>query len=221
MHTSLPDRITISPLIWPGKELEAQPGDMSIIVPQGLGLSGPFPIRPWDDPITVNPGQYYGFQGRTGHPLQDAPTNTASGGVVYLDDNVAGEDLLAACRLLGIPGRERQYAAFLQESQHPLTQRFLVQLKLVTRFALNYLFRAIESEQYDKFPEQPLSMGELMVAFLSDQQQHWGTGMSSELSGCMGGDGDWAKESLAFGLMVENDYHGVYRIWSRAWLVTK
>ena len=36
-----------------------------------------------------------------------------------------------------------------------------------------------------------------------------------------GGDGDWAKESLCFGLMVENGYQGVYRIWSRAWLVTK
>ena len=36
-----------------------------------------------------------------------------------------------------------------------------------------------------------------------------------------GGDGDWAKEELAFGCMVENVDLGIYRIWSRAWLVTK
>jgi hypothetical protein len=34
-------------------------------------------------------------------------------------------------------------------------------------------------------------------------------------------DGDWAKESLCFGFMMENEYHGICRIWTRAWLVTK
>jgi hypothetical protein len=42
----------------------------------------------------------------------------------------------------------------------------------------------------------------------------------SVLAACaFGGDGERAKESLAFGFMVENAYYGVYRIWSRAWLV--
>lgn len=36
-----------------------------------------------------------------------------------------------------------------------------------------------------------------------------------------GGDGEWARESLAFGFLVENQYHSIYRIWTRAWLVTK
>ncbi|MEI9999893.1 MAG: hypothetical protein WDO13_12425 [Verrucomicrobiota bacterium] len=45
--------------------------------------------------------------------------------------------------------------------------------------------------------------------------------MSSQLRGTFGGDGDWAKESLCFGLLVENNDLGVYRLWSRAWLVTK
>jgi hypothetical protein len=44
---------------------------------------------------------------------------------------------------------------------------------------------------------------------------------SFRLSGTFGGDGYWAKESLCFGFLVENNYRGVYRIWSRAWLVTK
>ena len=45
-------------------------------------------------------------------------------------------------------------------------------------------------------------------------------GQGDRLRGLFGGDGDFAREELAFGFMVENDYHHVYRIWSRAWLVT-
>jgi hypothetical protein len=45
--------------------------------------------------------------------------------------------------------------------------------------------------------------------------------MCRDLYGAMGGDGDWAKEELCFGFMMENEYHGVCRIWTRAWLVTK
>ena len=221
MHSALPGKITVSPHPWPGKKPDAQPGDMSIIVPPGLGLAGPFPIRPWDDPLTANPGQYYGFQQRTGHPLLDAPTNTASGGVVYFDDGCEEQDLRALCRLLSVHDKEKKYAAFLEESSDPLKDRFLVQLKIVSRFALKYLFGALDEKQYDEFPDQPLTVGELLTAFVRDQEQQWGRGMSSELSGSMGGDGDWAKESLAFGLLVENDYHVVYRLWSRAWLVTK
>lgn len=41
------------------------------------------------------------------------------------------------------------------------------------------------------------------------------------LSGAMGGDGDYAKEKLCFGLLVENPFGHVYRIWSRAWPLTK
>ena len=44
---------------------------------------------------------------------------------------------------------------------------------------------------------------------------------SGKLRGTLGGDGDWAKESLAFGFFVENTYWSVYRLWSRPWLVTK
>ncbi len=220
MHSKLADKVRISPDVWPGKELEAQPGDMSLFVPPGLGLSGPFPLRPWDD-LTSNPAQYYGFQQRTGHPILDAPTNTASGGVVYFDDYRTPEDFASFCRLLAINTRSKDYGVFLVESDNPLRDRFLVQLKIVSKFALTYLFRALDEQEAQSFPEQPLTVGELLTAFIQDQQEQWGSGMSSELSGCMGGDGDWAKESLSFGFLVENDYHGVYRLWSRAWLVTK
>jgi len=44
---------------------------------------------------------------------------------------------------------------------------------------------------------------------------------SRELSGIIGGDGDFEREELAFRLIVEDKEAGVYRIWSRAALCTK
>ncbi|MFO0917890.1 MAG: hypothetical protein U0872_06185 [Planctomycetaceae bacterium] len=220
MHSKLAEKVRVSPNAWPEKTLDAQPGDMSLFVPPGLGLAGPFPLRPWDD-LTTNPAQYYGFQQRTGHPLLDAPTNTACGGVVYFDDDREPADLAALCRLLAVNSSAKDYAVFLTESDNPQQDRYLVQLKIVSKFSLTYLFRALDEQEAAAFAEQLLTVGELLTAFIQDQQEQWGSGMSSELSGCMGGDGDWAKESLSFGFLVENDYHGVYRIWSRAWLVTK
>ena len=66
--------------------------------------------------------------------------------------------------------------------------------------------------------------GESRVPLVEKQRQKWNDpdyAYSSQLAGTMGGDGDWAKESLAFGFLMENQYWQVMRIWSRAWLVTK
>ena len=68
---------------------------------------------------------------------------------------------------------------------------------------------------------QTVSIGDLIWKFIEDQQREYGKGYSAQLDGLFGGDGDWAKEKLAFGFLVENEYQGVYRLWSRAWLVTK
>ena len=38
-------------------------------------------------------------------------------------------------------------------------------------------------------------------------------------AGAAGGDGEYAREALAFGLLTERP--GVYRVWGRAWLVEK
>ena len=65
-------------------------------------------------------------------------------------------------------------------------------------------------------------MPDFLWAFLVGQAREFGTGMGSpKLAGVLGGDGNFTQEKLSFGLMVENAYYHVYRIWSRAWLVTK
>jgi hypothetical protein len=64
----------------------------------------------------------------------------------------------------------------------------------------------------DKLPRYPI--------FINNR---WGTSSFEDkgLYKKFGGDGDMKREELAFGLIVENEYYGIYRIWSRAWLVTK
>ena len=73
--------LRISPTQWPGKTLEAQPGDMTILVPDGLGISGPFPIRPWDDPFGSSPAGYYALlaAAQLGGTQATATANVVSG----------------------------------------------------------------------------------------------------------------------------------------------
>jgi hypothetical protein len=68
-------------------------------------------------------------------------------------------------------------------------------------------------------PKQSLNILQAAASFTLKQREKWKD--RSRLAGMAGGEGDWAKESLAFGFYVENTYWGIYRIWSRAWLVTK
>jgi hypothetical protein len=69
--------------------------------------------------------------------------------------------------------------------------------------------------------QQPMPLKDALWRFIELEREIWGSGMSRQLRGLFGGDGDWAKESLCFGFLVENNDQGIYRLWSRAWLVTK
>ena len=66
----------------------------------------------------------------------------------------------------------------------------------------------------------PWEIGELIWSLIEWFRQEERAGRYS-IQGALGGDGDWARESLAFGFMVENEYYAVYRFWTRAWLITK
>jgi hypothetical protein len=213
--------VTLAPPVWPGRALRLQPGDLSQFAPMGFGFEGPFPIRPWDDPFGPSPGRFYAFQPHGGDPFRAAPTEDPAGGTVYLDDDASAEDIATLLRLLRVRRDLKDYAAFLAEAENPPEERFLVQLRIVTRFALAGIFHAEIEGEATPLSTQRLTIGELVWAFLEDQREVWGPGMSPQLRGTAGGDGDWAKEALAFGFMVENATYGVYRIWSRAWLVTK
>jgi hypothetical protein len=216
------DDIHISPNLWPGQELPVQPGDFSQFVPMGMGLSAPLVMRPWDklEDVAQRPG-FYSFHPHSFHPIQGAPVTEPGGGTIYFDDGVTEADLAAVLRLMEVRDGIDDYAVFLSHSTDPVTDRYLTQLRFMSRGSLRSLFGVLTGDEFEKFPTQPLNLGQMCWAFIEHQRKRWGGGYSHALHGTLGGDGDWARESLCFGLMVENSYHGIYRLWSRAWLVTK
>jgi hypothetical protein len=216
--------VRISSADWPERKGAARPGDLSTWMPQGVGIGAPMVLLPWDRPEALEQRSgYYGHQSPAADPIKSAPVTHEAGGVLYFADEASDEDLAAMLRLCRVYGGERQYAVFAAASANPEEDRYLTQFRMVTRFALLSSFRVIDSKEYESFPEQPLTLEALVPAFIRAEHEHWGGGWpeSSRLEGCIGGDGDWARESLAFGFAVENGYQGVYRLWSRAWLVTK
>jgi hypothetical protein len=164
-------------------------------------------------------GNAYASARRSGDPILDAPVNDATGGVIYFDGDVDSRQLASVRSLLEVRDRLTGYAVFGAESTNPPKDRYLSQIRIVDFGAMN-LFGAVPDAD-DRPWEQPIDVATLIDAFVAAQRQIWGEGMSTALSGTLNGDGEWAREKLAFGFMVENAYNGVYRLWSRPWLVTK
>ncbi len=201
---NLGDRVSVSPPIWPNCTLEVQPGDLSQCAPYGSGV--------------------YGYQDRFGKdPFKSAPPQEASGGTIYFGNRIAKADFDALLRLLEVTTDEKRYAIFTAESPSPGEDGYLVQMRIVKRFGLRHMFGAITESEYERYPEQQVTILEAFHAFIESEMKRWGTSCFNNrgLYGLFGGDGDYEREELAFGFMMENEYYGVYRIWSRAWLVTK
>lgn len=200
--------IRISPPMWSNNTVKGYPGDFSKLLPAGNGV--------------------YGYQRRGGRdPLKNAPEQEECGGVIYFGNGISKSDFEALMRVMGVDQYRpsRNFAVFTAESRQPGKDRYLTQMRIVSTFGLRFMFGVLDEANYDAFPEQGVSTVEALWAFIEHERECWGVSFTEDeekgLRGLFGGDGDFAREELAFGFMVENDYHGVYRIWSRAWLVTK
>ncbi len=198
-------KIRISPPTWSNNTIKGYPGDFSQILPHGNGV--------------------YGYQeSKREDPLKGAPQQEACGGVVYFGNEISKPDFKALMRVMGVDPHapSKDFAVFTAESQQPGRDGYLTQMRVASKFALRFMFGVLSEADYDRFPEQGTTTVEALWAFIKHERECWGTFFGSpQLAGKFGGDGDFAQEELAFGFMVENDYHHVYRIWSRAWLVTK
>lgn len=204
-------KIRISPPIWPDHKLDIQPGDLSKFVPYGNGV--------------------YGYQNREGsNPLTSAPPQEACGGVIYFGNDITKVDFKALMHIMEVQPKHvvkpsKDFAVFIAESKQPGKDGYLAQMRVVSKFGLRFMFNTLTDAEYEKFPEQELTVVEALWSFIEQERKRWGTSFSQDgtkgLRGLFGGDGDFAREELSFGFMLENDYHNVYRIWSRAWLVTK
>jgi hypothetical protein len=214
--------VHISPAVWPGRAVPVQPGDFSKFAPGGLGMDGAvFPIRPWDNPLGPSPSRFYGYEQRSGDPYHNAPLSCPAGGTLYFDSGLKREEFDTMLRLLGVEVTNTFYAVFLVESGKTQEERYLAQIRLVGADALQRMFNVEGLPETLPWVQQTMSLADLLWRFIELETEKYGTGMCRDLYGKFGGDGDWAKESLCFGFMVENNEMGVYRLWSRAWLVTK
>jgi hypothetical protein len=211
-----PDDVRLSAADWPQNCAEPRPGDLQVFIPQGFGLGAPAIITPYGGPPQQS---YYGFHAAQAHPFLNGPLTESSGGTLYFDDNASLQTLQETLGLMGVY-QTLDYVAFGKSSSDPIGKRYLDQIRLVTHSALASIFGATNSQPP---PQQTLHVPEAVCAFITAQRSKWNDGyaFSSKLAGTAGGDGDWAKESLAFGFHVENTYWGIYRVWSRSWLVTK
>ncbi|MDA4847286.1 hypothetical protein [Hoeflea poritis] len=217
MYEGFPGGLNLSAVNWKKNDDPNLPGDETVFSPQGFLLDEPTVAFPWRDSA---PDRYYGAQEPSANPILNAPLQEPSGGTIYFETTDAGriESALAA---MGVRLDSKDYAAFAASSPNPVESRYVDQIKFVWHGALRSLFKVDD----DKIPpDQTLTLRQALTQFVKEQDAKWnepGRPFSTRLRGAAGGDGEWAKEALAFGFHVENSFWQIYRIWSRAWLVTK
>ena len=206
-----PDGVRLLPAEWPMDCRDPRPGDLRVLAPQGIGSDAPMIATPWGGAAQRSINE---FQPPHIDPRLNAPLAAPSGGTIYFGGDVPASSLAAALSLMGVRAN-REYAAFAASRIDAPNERCLDQLRFVPYAALKRLFGAVLGE----VPlTQDLDVVEAAWAFTQAQKQKWD---DAAIARTAGGDGDWANERLGFGFHVENSYHGVYRIWSRPWLMTK
>lgn len=223
MAHKIEEFVKLAPAVWPGERLAIEPGNLTLFAPMGngFGVFRQLPIREVDDfeSIALQQDYFYGFHPHNGHPFSGAPVTEAGGGIVYFDENCQQQDIEALLRLMGVRGQRKEFAAFVQEATNP-QQRYLTQMRIVSGPALQYMYQIPDGPEFQALTEQSLTVSEVIWKFIEHFRSEHEAGRYS-VDGALDGDGDTAYESLAFGFFVENAYHAIYRLWTRAWLVTK
>ena len=146
-------KLRITPPLYFGNELKVKPDDLEKFAPTGTGL--------------------YGLQEHLKNPMKEGPIHEPAGGTIFFGNNIKREDFLALARIMEIPER-KNYAAFIERSNNPGKDGYLTQLRLVDRFGLQFLFKAISDKEYESFQEQELTMPEALYAFIDNQRRVWG-----------------------------------------------
>jgi len=193
---------------WPGRSLSVPPGDLRLFAPSGVA----------DLQLQAGRAATHDSHGaRLADPLRAAPLTEPAGGTVYIQGQPAPADLVGLMRLLRVDAAALDYAAFLGRAADPLEERYLTQLRLIRVPALVGIYQALSPDETRQFPDQRLTIGELVSAFVVDERQRWSTRPAQPPADDPGEPR--VEQALAFGFMVENAHYGVYRIWSRVWLL--
>jgi hypothetical protein len=191
-----------------------------ISLPQRWGATLPdyFPMGLGPGATVFGSQGVYGWQPHGGDPMINAPRTHECGGVVYFgadeSSQAVAQRLSVLFDVLGVQAHRRDYTVVWKDYEDPQRDGFVTCLRVITRNALEKLDR----EAAAGVPDQFLEAGELLQNFVLEEQCRLSDVV---LTGALGGDGEWAYERLAFGIMMENVDRQVYRIWSRLWLLTK
>ena len=185
-------------------KFKVDPTNMEIFTPHGTGIYG------YQDNQIKNP---FGF----------APIHEPCAGLVFFDsedDKSLKEKAMNLFSLLNVNSKSKNYYVIIQNSSDPKEDGYIQQMRIITDFAMKNMFGFDDPANK---PVQPFTISEALYLFTYAETQKWGNSCFTNkgLWGQFGGDGYMQKEKLSFGFMIENNYFGVYRIWSRAWLVTK
>lgn len=166
-----------------------------------------------------------GYHEQYNNPMLAAPPADDQGGTVYFGNGADRDDIAATMRLIDMvdpPGAPKRFVIYAAESKKPGEEQYLRQLRFVSHLAMVYEFHAVREREDSQLPVQTVTLEEAVWLFIQSERKEWGTFFASspKLDGLFGGDGHYAREELSFGLQVENT-DGVFRLWSRAWLVHK
>src|SRR5262249_30183338 len=133
--------VPVLPADWPGQKGNGAPGDLTTFLPQGFGLGPPMVLRPWDRMESLfERGSYYGFDAPGADPIRSAPSTDADGGVLYFDDHTEQAALDAAMSVIGVRTHLDEFATFVSTADDPQTDRYLDQMRIVSRSAIAGLF---------------------------------------------------------------------------------
>lgn len=197
--------VRILPSDWPHPRFKVKPGDFSKFFPYG--------------------NDYYGYQSPNREDLfRDGPSQDAHGGVIYFDGQMEKEDFQTLLRVMGVQWEYHSevpilnYAVFVGESDQPVKDGYVRQIRIVSVHALRSYFKVLTSVQCENFPNQQHTINEVLWSFIEAERERW---HHLHIPKLMDEWGDMGYQMLGFGLMQENANDGVCRIWSRPWILTK
>lgn len=192
--TALSKLVGLHPSIWEGKEeIEIRPDDFTQIVNNGFDCDSQFPKPGTDDPRKWMPWD-----------------ERAGGAFCFNSRDYMGKKnaFLTLVMALGMSIRVKTFAAFIEEGSGHQKQ-----MRIVSARALKSVFEIIDQDQYDSFPEQEVSMAEAFWVFFLDATPSHNPPRKTRSENP--GKATLSLIPPSIGIMVENAYYGIYRIWSR------
>ncbi len=187
-------------------------------------------------PIIVTPfsigggylGQFLAEQDALNESDANVKAGKAAGDLIYFGEGDDEDDFYSAVYSLDIRSEEQTYAAIFTtfvEDQEVYGKRedglyYLEQLRIICKPAMHQFYESFA----EGCVEQRVCVAEALWYFNLMEIHRYNPKNELypyELHGVIGGDGDYEREQLAFGMLVENREEGIYRIWSRVYLCTK